>query len=58
MSSSPDLSRRARLALAASLVITAASLPRLAAVQRFAGGRGFADDVCLLGMEVMERPAE
>src|SRR5881628_2168967 len=38
MSSSPDLSRRARLALAASLVITAASLPRLSAVQRFAGG--------------------
>src|SRR5439155_1445194 len=38
MSSSPDLSRRARLALAASLVITAASLPRLSAVRRFAGG--------------------
>src|SRR5436309_13386359 len=38
MSSSPDLSRRARLALAASLVITAASLPRLSAVQRVAGG--------------------
>src|SRR5207247_2612608 len=38
MSSSPDLSRRARLALAASLVVTAWSLPRLSGVQRLAGG--------------------
>jgi len=38
MSSSPDLSRRARLALAAFLVVTAWSLPRLSGVQRLAGG--------------------
>ena len=38
MSSSPDLSRRTRLALAASLVVTAWSLPRLSGVQRLAGG--------------------
>jgi membrane protease YdiL (CAAX protease family) len=38
MSSSPDLSWRARLALAVALVITAASLPRLAAVRQLAGG--------------------
>src|SRR3989442_10345659 len=38
MSSSLDLSARARLALAASLVITAWGLPRLPLVQRLAGG--------------------
>src|SRR5256886_5959141 len=38
MSSSLDLSARARIALAASLVITAWGLPRLPLVQRLAGG--------------------
>src|SRR2546425_10988843 len=38
MSSSLDLSARARLALAASLVITAWGLPRLPLIQRLAGG--------------------
>ncbi|PYP17236.1 MAG: hypothetical protein DMD52_04915 [Gemmatimonadetes bacterium] len=50
MSSSPDLSWRARLALAAALVITAASLPRLAAVRQLAGGTAvpLAAGVCAL----------
>ncbi|HXL11872.1 MAG TPA: hypothetical protein VN955_10795, partial [Gemmatimonadales bacterium] len=38
MSSSLDLSWRARLALALALVITAAGLPRLAVVRQLAGG--------------------
>src|SRR2546430_7731149 len=38
MSSSLDLSARASIALAASLVITAWGLPRLPLVQRLAGG--------------------
>src|SRR5205807_1097591 len=50
VSSSPDLSWRARLALAAALVITAASLPRLAAVRQLAGGTAvpLAAGVCAL----------
>src|SRR2546429_3991884 len=50
MSSSLDLSWRARVVLALSLVITAAVLPRLAAVRQLAGGTAvpLAAGVCAL----------
>src|SRR5256884_4867775 len=50
MSSSLDLSGRARVVLALSLVITAAVLPRLAAVRQLAGGTAvpLAAGVCAL----------
>src|SRR2546429_8683273 len=57
MSSSLDLSWRARVVLALSLVITAAVLPRLAAVRQLTGGTAvpLAAGVCALNAPLAAR---